>query len=86
MTDVDKMLEERGKRYGQYTGQSRISQGLKDVMRAEDWAKLSTDQKESLEMIANKIGRILNGDHNFKDSWDDIAGYAKLVADRLSSE
>jgi hypothetical protein len=34
-------------------------------------------------MIAHKIGRILNGDPDYIDSWDDIAGYAKLVADRL---
>lgn len=33
-------------------------------------------------MIAHKIGRILNGDPNYRDSWDDIAGYAKLAADR----
>jgi len=37
-------------------------------------------------MIAHKIGRILNGDPNYADSWIDIAGYAKLVADRLTVE
>lgn len=41
------------------------------------------DQVEALEMIAHKIGRIINGDPNYADSWHDIAGYAKLVADRL---
>jgi hypothetical protein len=35
-------------------------------------------------MIAHKIGRILNGDPNYADSWIDIAGYAQLVADRLT--
>lgn len=34
-------------------------------------------------MIAHKLGRIINGDPNYSDSWHDIAGYAKLVADRL---
>lgn len=37
-------------------------------------------------MIAHKIGRILNGDPNYADSWIDIAGYAKLVADRLEKD
>jgi hypothetical protein len=37
-------------------------------------------------MIAHKIGRIINGDPDYIDSWDDIAGYAKLVADRLRSD
>jgi hypothetical protein len=40
-------------------------------------------QREALEMIAHKIARIINGDPNYADSWVDIAGYAKLVADRL---
>ena len=34
-------------------------------------------------MICHKIGRILNGDPDYGDSWRDIAGYALLVADRL---
>lgn len=49
----------------------------------EKWRHLAPDQREALEMIAHKIGRILNGDPNYADSWADIAGYAKLVADRL---
>lgn len=47
------------------------------------WALLSESQKEALEMIAHKIGRILNGDPNYMDSWVDIAGYAQLVANQL---
>lgn len=34
-------------------------------------------------MTAHKLGRILNGDPHYADSWIDIAGYNKLVADRL---
>jgi hypothetical protein len=44
------------------------------------------DQAEALDMIFHKIGRILNGDPNYADSWIDIAGYAKLVADRLEGK
>ena len=49
-----------------------------------NWSKLAPDQRESLEMVAHKIGRILNGDPDYHDSWRDIVGYAKLVADRLA--
>lgn len=49
----------------------------------DNWELLQPFQVEALEMIAHKIGRILNGDPNYDDSWVDIAGYAKLVADRL---
>jgi hypothetical protein len=35
-------------------------------------------------MICHKIGRIVNGDPDYFDSWIDVAGYAQLVADRLN--
>jgi hypothetical protein len=34
-------------------------------------------------MIATKMSRIVNGNPDKIDNWDDIAGYAKLVADKL---
>lgn len=34
-------------------------------------------------MICHKMARIINGDPNYRDSWDDVAGYATLVAKRL---
>lgn len=77
-------LSERGKRYGKFTGHAKITQDLKAVMHGcPKWAALAPDQKEALEMTAHKIGRILNGDPDYDDSWVDIAGYTKLVADRL---
>jgi hypothetical protein len=55
-------------------------------MRGTDnWSRLQPDQQEALEMIAHKVGRILNGDPNYHDSWHDIVGYTKLVADRLAT-
>ena len=81
---IEQTLEERGSRYGIYKNQAWISQSLKTVMRAQtNYHIMDADMKESLDLIANKIGRILNGDPNYHDSWHDIAGYAKLVADRL---
>ena len=49
----------------------------------EKWLALQPDQREALEMIMHKVGRIMNGDPDYADSWADIAGYAKLVTDRL---
>lgn len=82
--DIAATLEERGARYGKFTEHARITQRLKMFMyETNKWQTLAPDQCEALEMIAHKIGRILNGDPNYADSWVDIAGYAKLVADRL---
>lgn len=77
-------LGDRGAKYGKFTDHAAITQSLKYTMYNQPkWEKLTDDQKEALEMIAHKIGRILNGDPNYADSWIDIAGYAMLVADRL---
>lgn len=86
MTDIVETLTERGTRYGKFVNHADAAQQLKDVIRGhmgEKWHRLAPDQKESLEMIAHKIARIINGDPDYADSWIDIGGYAKLVADRL---
>lgn len=82
---LDEILEERGKRYGKFKGHAQISQDIKTMMYNNGrWQQLAPDQAESLEMIAHKIARILNGDPDYVDNWIDIAGYAQLVADRLN--
>ena len=82
--DVTQILTERGLRYGKFIDHARVTQELKNVIKAylED-KSLADDQQEALDMICHKIGRIVNGDPDYADSWIDIAGYAKLVADRL---
>lgn len=81
---IEQTLAERGKRYGDFGPYSSIAQRIKAAMYlAPKWGGLYDDQKEALEMIALKIGRILNGDPNYPDHWHDIAGYAKLVEDAL---
>lgn len=80
--DVKDILIERGSRYGEFKRHAEITMALKDIINAYA-PNLDDDQLEALDMIAHKIGRILNGDPNYVDSWVDIAGYAQLVADRL---
>ena len=84
MTDtITQTLTDRGNRYGPFIGHAEVTQRLKRVM-AEELAKrgkpLADDQWEALEMIAHKIGRIINGDPDYDDSWVDIAGYARTAA------
>ena len=86
MSNINQILDERGARYGTFSGHAEISQHLKKVVRRylEKRGKLPTDdQAEALDMICHKIARIINGDPDYADSWTDIAGYAQLVADRL---
>ena len=84
MSGIDGTLAERGTRYGEFKDHAEISQSLKSFMtRCPGWGRLQPFQKEALDMIQHKIGRILNGDPNYHDSWHDIVGYAKLAADRV---
>lgn len=81
---IEQTLQERGQRYGCFKGHASLAQALKATMRqSAGWEHLADDQREALEMIQHKVARILNGDPNYHDSWHDVAGYAKLVADRL---
>lgn len=82
--EIAQMLDQRRNQHGNLITQSNISQDMKDIIRAaNNWNDLQADQKECLEMIVHKTARILAGDPNFTDHWEDIAGYAILVANRL---
>lgn len=85
--DVDEILNERGNKYGKFETHAMITQSFKHYLREQLQLRdkeLADDQLEALDMIFHKIGRIINGDPDYADSWVDIAGYAKLVADRLN--
>lgn len=85
MSDIAATLAERGTRYGEFPEHARITQNLKRAMADSlNWSSLPDDMKEALEMVAHKVGRILNGQPDFHDSWHDINGYVTLVADRLA--
>lgn len=84
---TEALITERGTRYGKFKDGADIMQSLKDTMRDVDgWNNLTASQREALDMIQHKIGRILNGDPTYDDSWKDIAGYATLIVNELNGE
>ena len=85
-TNIDQTLDERAQDYGKFKDGAALMQGIKRLLA--DHARMhnktfADDQWEALEMIVHKIGRIVNGNPDKVDHWVDIAGYAKLIADRL---
>lgn len=82
MTGTAAILAERAKTHGNYDDDARCAMRFLDVLADEETDRLTEPQRHSLRMICHKIARIVTGDAAFKDHWDDIAGYAKLVADR----
>ncbi|MCB4860774.1 MULTISPECIES: DUF6378 domain-containing protein [unclassified Sphingobium] len=86
-SDIAATLQERGNRYGAFDRHAAITQDIKrTIFEYRHRDGFAPDQVEALEMIAHKLGRIVNGDPDYADSWVDIAGYAKLVADRLLTD
>ena len=82
--EIDDILTERNNRYGNFIDGAEIIRAFKhEIYTRGAYGRLAADQAEALDMIFHKIGRIATGDPNYVDSWTDIAGYAKLVADRL---
>lgn len=80
------LTAERGTTHGAFSDHARYTQQLKSVAyRAYNertkrgQPALTNQQKESLEMILHKVGRILAGDASFADHWDDIGGYAHIA-------
>lgn len=86
--DVSSTLAERGGRYGVFMDHASYSDAINKVFESSpNWKEvMSPDMREALRIIANKLGRILNGDPYYADSWHDIAGYAMLVDKRLCGE
>jgi hypothetical protein len=85
-TNVDAILDSRGKDYGKFIEGAEIMQMLKRVVHnyiEKRGTQLAFDQREAIDMIIHKLGRIINGNPDKVDSWRDVAGYATLVADRL---
>ena len=83
---VDAILDDRAQDYGKFIQGAEIMQMLKRIVHNYIEArgtKLAFDQREAIDMIIHKLGRIINGNPDKVDTWVDIAGYAKLVADRL---
>jgi len=87
MNATEALVTERGKTHGAFEDHAGATQDLKRVFEKHNFARVATRkqlpltdmQRESIEMILHKIGRIVAGDANFQDHWDDIAGYAKIA-------
>ena len=87
--EVNTVLDEREDQYGSYMQSSDTAIKIKSAMHnaiARNDLHLYPDQLMSLDMIAVKVSRIVNGNPSYRDSWLDIAGYAMLVADRLEGK
>ena len=81
MTPTEKLLIERQATHGDYKEVARIAQTFRDMMRdTQGWEYMNDTQKEALDSMASKFGRLGSGNPHFRDHWDDVAGYATLAS------
>ncbi len=79
--NVTALLVERNKTHGSFAENAAYSQQIKRLFHAAPcWNGLHDVHKEALHMIALKLSRILSGQADFNDHWDDIVGYGKLAS------
>ena len=78
----DPILQKKQETHGEYYENASVAQALKAHMRPH-LVGASVDIRESVDLICTKLGRICAGDPTYKDHWDDIAGYARLIASQL---
>lgn len=82
--DVVEIIRDRRTVHGDFRDHAEYTQRIKQVLHSSpNWLKLTVTQKEGLEMLAHKVGRILAGDPNHADHWLDIEGYARITRERL---
>ena len=86
-TSIDKVLETRGSRYGDFASNALLSQTLQQILlqhaHRSDNANLEPYMVEALTYICQKLSRIASGDPFYDDNWVDISGYSTLVVNEL---
>jgi hypothetical protein len=82
--DVD--IPNRDEQHGGMEAVGTLSQGFKEEMRlSKNWTELTAGEREALDVIVHKIGRVLSGRNpHDPEHWRDIAGYA-VAARRADS-
>lgn len=76
--ETGKLIAAREKTHGYWRAQATLAQSLKNELGVFYTVALTDAHREALEMICVKMSRIVCGDPNEPDHWDDIAGYAHL--------
>lgn len=74
---TEEILNEREKTHGDFEDVAFVHDGMMDCLNHSSNV-LSCAKRLAISNICLKLARIVCGDPNFADHWDDIAGYAML--------
>ena len=85
---INQILQERQKTHGEFKRHAFIAQNFKEclddaISNFDEYDDICSFHREALEMILHKMARILAGNPNYIDHWNDISGYAQCVVNIL---
>ena len=83
---VEGTLAERQKTYGCFEDVATVTEEIIKALKIGNYDNMPKPHKMAMYMIASKMARLVNGDHNHLDSWHDIGGYAKLIEKLIGGE
>lgn len=84
VANVPTLISQRASTHGPFDRSSATVQETKDLWRAApNWERMHSWQRECLDMVAHKVGRILHGDPDYNDHWVDIQGYVARVLEYI---
>lgn len=87
MSEIDKILEDRGSRYGDFAVQAQVSQAIRTALHdTPNWDTLPSYMREGLDMCVSKLSRILVGDPMYMDNVVDLIGYITLIKTEMEKE
>lgn len=87
MSEINKILNDRGSRYGDFGEQAQVSRAIKESFESTpNWSSLPPYIREGLDLVAVKISRMLCGDPMYMDNVVDILGYMTLVKTEMEKE
>lgn len=85
MSMTDQILSDREQTHGSFREVAGYAQAMKQLMRSSrNWDRLDVAQAQALEVVADKVSRILCGDPSHIDHWQDGSGYFELVVRDLT--
>ena len=90
MSEISPFIADKEQVNGPFSRQANLSQRLKRLIPfyfCRDMPEEEADiYEEALDMILHKVARVMAGNPQEVDHWQDIAGYATLVVEYLERE
>lgn len=75
------LIQERSVTHGSFADNAHFGQALRALFRSSrNWDDMPAEHREALDHFAGKLSRILSGQSEFADHWDDIGGYSALAS------